>query len=100
MVARVDKALREDLGITDGLAAENVYVLDPCCGTGAYLAEVLRRIAANLKNRGLGAPRRRAGKGRRRPSAFSALKLLPAPFVVAHLQVGLTMQELDAASSR
>ena len=33
----------------DGLAAETTwYVLDPCCGTGAYLAEVLRRIAANL----------------------------------------------------
>ena len=45
MVARVDKALKDDLGISDGLAAENVYVLDPCCGTGAYLAEVLRRIA-------------------------------------------------------
>ena len=55
MVARVDKALRDDLGIADGLAAENVYVLDPCCGTGAYLAEVLRRIAANLEGRGLGA---------------------------------------------
>ena len=48
MVARVDKALKDDLSIPDGLAAENVYVLDPCCGTGAYLAEVLRRIAANL----------------------------------------------------
>ena len=45
MVARVDKALKDDLGIADGLAADNVYVLDPCCGTGAYLAEVLRRIA-------------------------------------------------------
>ena len=55
MVARVDKALKDDLGIPDGLAGENVYVLDPCCGTGAYLAEVLRRIAANLENRGLGA---------------------------------------------
>ena len=55
MVARVDRALKDDLGITDGLAAENVYVLDPCCGTGAYLAEVLRRIAANLEGRGLGA---------------------------------------------
>ena len=39
MVARVDRALKEDLGIADGLAAENVYVLDPCCGTGTYLAE-------------------------------------------------------------
>ena len=48
MVARVDRALRDDLGVADGLAAGHVYVLDPCCGTGAYLAEVLRRIAANL----------------------------------------------------
>ena len=54
MVARVDGALKADLGIAEGLAAENVYVLDPCCGTGAYLAEVLRRIAGNLEGRGLG----------------------------------------------
>ena len=55
MVARVDKALKDDPGIPEGLAAENVYVLDPCCGTWAYLAEVLRRIAADLEGQGLGA---------------------------------------------
>ena len=59
MVARVDQALKDDLGIADGLAAENVYVLDPCCGTGAYLAEVLRRIAANLEGQ---APARSPGQ--------------------------------------
>ena len=48
MVARVDQALKDDLGIADGLADDNVYVLDPCCGTGAYLAEVLRRIFRQL----------------------------------------------------
>ena len=52
MVARVDRALKDDLGIPDGLAADNVYVLDPCCGTGAYLAETLRRIATNLAGEG------------------------------------------------
>ena len=40
MVARVDRALKDDLGIPKGLAADNVYVLDPCCGTGAFLSEV------------------------------------------------------------
>ena len=55
MVVRVDRALKDDLDIPEGLAAENVYVLDPCCGTGAYLAEELRRIAANLEGQGLGA---------------------------------------------
>ena len=64
MVARVDRALRDDLGIAAGLAAENVYVLDPCCGTGAYLAEVLRRIATSLESRrpGAGSARRFAGE--------------------------------------
>ena len=64
MVARVDRALKDDLDIPDGLAAENVYVLDPCCGTGAYLAEVLRRIAANMEEKGLGA-RSRVGPAAR-----------------------------------
>ena len=62
MVARVDRALKDDLGIADGLAADNVYMLDPCCGTGAYLAETLKRIAANLEERGLGALTGRAGE--------------------------------------
>ena len=95
MVARVDQAVRDDLGIADGLAAKNVYVLDPCCGTGAYLAEVLRRIAANLARRGLGALAgarvKQAAVGR-----VFGFEIMPAPFVVAHLQVGLTLQNLDA----
>ena len=95
MVARVDKALKDDLGIADGLAAENVYVLDPCCGTGAYLAEVLRRIAANLQGRGLGALAGARVKRAATQRVFG-FEIMPAPFVVAHLQVGLTMQELDA----
>ena len=95
MVARVDKALKDDLGIAEGLAAENVYVLDPCCGTGAYLAEVLRRISANLQGQGLGAL---VGSRVKRAATkrVYGFEIMPAPFVVAHLQVGLTMRELDA----
>ncbi len=95
MVARVDRALKDDLDIPDGLAAENVYVLDPCCGTGAYLAEVLRRIAANLAGRGLGALTGARVKQAATERVFG-FEIMPAPYVVAHLQVGLTMQALDA----
>ena len=95
MVARVDRALKDDLDIPEGLAAENVYVLDPCCGTGAYLAEVLRRIAANLKAQGLGALAGARVKQAATNRVFG-FEIMPAPFVVAHLQVGLTMQDLDA----
>ena len=96
MVTRVDRALRDDLCIPEGLAAENVYVLDPCCGTGAYLAEVLRRIAANLEGQGLGALAGARVKQAATERVFG-FEIMPAPFVIAHLQVGLTMQGLDAA---
>ena len=95
MVARVDKALKDDLDIPDGLAAENVYVLDPCCGTGAYLAEVLKRIAANLVGQGVGA----LAGARVKEAALNRVfgfEIMPAPFVVAHLQVGLALDGLGA----
>ena len=98
MVARVDMALKGELGIADVLAAENVYVLDPCCGTGAYVSEVLRRIAYNLQDSGLGtivgARVKRAATNR-----VFGFDIMPTPFVVAHLQVGLTMQALAAPLS-
>ena len=95
MVARVDQALKDELEIADGLAGKNVYVLDPCCGTGAYLAEVLRRIAANLEGQGLGALAGASVKEAAMKRVFG-FEIMPAPFVVAHLQVGLTMEDLDA----
>ena len=98
MVARVDRALKDDLGIADGLAAENVYVLDPCCGTGAFLAETLKRIAANLEGRGFGALTGSRVKQAATQRVFG-FEIMPAPFVVAHLQVGLTMKALDAPLS-
>ena len=95
MVARVDKALKDDLEIPDGLAAENVYILDPCCGTGAYLAEVLRRIATNLEGQGVGALAGARVKQAATERVFG-FEIMPAPFVVAHLQVGLALDELGA----
>ena len=98
MVARVDRALKDDLGICDGLAAENVYVLDPCCGTGAYVSEVMKRIAKNLEGKGKGALLGSDIKKAATERVFG-FEIMPAPFVVAHLQVGLTMQDLDAPLS-
>ncbi|NCC35433.1 MAG: DNA methyltransferase, partial [Chloroflexia bacterium] len=95
MVARVDAALRDELGVADGLADPSVIVLDPCTGTGAYVAEVLRQIAATLRAKGedalLGQDVKRAALSR-----VFGFELLPAPFVVAHLQIGLLLQQLGA----
>ncbi|MFZ1415422.1 MAG: type ISP restriction/modification enzyme [Defluviicoccus sp.] len=95
MVARVDRALKEDLGVAEGLAAEHVYVLDPCCGTGAYLAAVLKRIDRTLDDRGLGALKGQVVK-QAATSRIFGFEIMPAPFVVAHLQLGLLLQSLGA----
>ncbi len=98
MVARVDTALREELGLADGLADKNVFILDPCCGTGSFLVEVLRRIYATLKERGddalLGSDLKDAAKNR-----VFGFEILPAPFVVSHLQLGLLLDQMGAPLS-
>jgi hypothetical protein len=93
-VARVDAVLRTELDIADGLADPRVFVLDPCCGTGAYLVEVLRKIVHTLKEeKGEGALAELAAKEAAQKRVFG-FELLPAPFVVAHLQMGLLLQTL------
>ena len=80
MVARVDRALKDDLGIEDGLAAENVYVLDPCCGTGRLPGrDTLKRIAANLQGKGLGALAGAQVKKAATERVFG-FEIMPAPF--------------------
>ena len=72
MVERVDQVLRSELKVRLGLADKSVYVLDPCCGTGSYLVEVLNRIHRTLKERGEDAPHPRdvpvLGRQRQRSS--------------------------------
>jgi hypothetical protein len=103
MVARVDKALRDDLGVADGLASDQVYILDPCCGTGAFLAAVLKKIDASLDAKGYGALKGQMVKKAALSRVFG-FEIMPAPFVVAHLQVGLALQAmgatLDSATER
>ncbi len=54
MVGRVGQVLRSDVGRPDGLADPGVCILDPCCGTGAYLVGVLNTIAGTLQDKGEG----------------------------------------------
>lgn len=98
MVGRVDTVLREELGIPAGLADPRVYVLDPCCGTGAYLVEVVKHIAAKLEAAGGDALLANDLKQAMLSRVFG-FEILPAPFVVAHLQLGLLLQNFGAPLS-
>ena len=95
MVARVDTVLREELDRPDGLADKDVYVLDPCCGTGAFLVEVLKRIATTLRENGGDALLANDLKQAAMERIFG-FEILPSPFVIAHLQLGLLLQNLGA----
>jgi hypothetical protein len=94
----VDTVLREELDIADGLADPRVIVLDPCCGTGAYLHAVLGRIAATLHGKGGDALVAHDLKKAAIERVFG-FEILPAPFVVAHLQLSLLLEHLGAPLS-
>jgi Type ISP C-terminal specificity domain/N-6 DNA Methylase len=97
MVARVDTVLREELDIPDGLADPRVVVLDPCCGTGAYLVEVLNKIAATLAQKSGGVDALAAHEIKQAAmSRVYGFEILPAPFVISHLQIGMLLHRLGA----
>ncbi len=98
MVARIDQVLKNEMGIARGFADPNVFVLDPACGTGAFLVEVLSHIHAQLKEEGADALSSHDVKTAAMERIFG-FELLPAPFVVAHLQLGLLLQDIGAPLS-
>ncbi|MCG9884605.1 MAG: N-6 DNA methylase [Cyanobacteria bacterium] len=101
MVERVDRVLREELGCKDGLANPDVYVLDPCCGTGAYLVAVIEKIAETLALKtDDGAIGSLEGMTDEKQSLkeivlnrIFGFELLTAPFTIAHLQIALKLNE-------
>jgi hypothetical protein len=96
MVGRVDQALRDNFHLPDGLADPSVVVLDPCNGTGAYLVETLKLIRRRLVDAygesQAGLKIKEAAKHR-----LFGFELLPAPYVVAHLQIDLLLTRWGAA---
>lgn len=102
MVERVDRVLREELDRPDGLADPDVYVLDPATGTGAYLVAVLERIyKTQLENYGEDAAKEAVKDAIRNvvnnapTGRVFGFEILPAPFVVAHLRLGLLLQQYN-----
>ncbi len=94
-VAKIDGLLRTELGCERGFADPQVVVLDPCCGTGAYLIEVARHISTQLQAEGVGAllGAKLLESLCKRVIGF---EILTAPFVIAQLQMYLVLSELGA----
>jgi hypothetical protein len=94
-VERIHHLLKTELSRPRGLADPDVVVLDPCCGTGAYLLEVARCIASELKREGdessLGLELARAFHER-----VMGFEILTAPFAIAQLQLYLLLDQLGS----
>jgi hypothetical protein len=85
-VERVDRLLRSELGVSDGFADPNVWVLDPCCGTGSYIVAVLDRIRRTLDDRGMGDLAAEELK-KAATTRVVGFEIMTAPFVISHWQV-------------
>lgn len=95
MVERIDAVLRSELGLSNGFADKSVFILDPCCGTGTFVVEVLRRIEKTLRENGVDALLADDIKDAARQRVFG-FEMLSAPFVIAHWQVSNFLASLGA----
>lgn len=109
VVRRVDRVLRDDLGLDLGLAAPvdatgaPVHILDPACGTGAFLAEVVhlahrafraRRATERAASEATSASEVTAWRTHVRDALLPRLhgiEVMPASYAVCHAHLALAL---------
>jgi hypothetical protein len=93
IVRSIDHLLRTEFGKPLGLADKDVLILDPACGTGTFLYYVIRHIHTTLQERGQKGQWNRYVSENLLKRVFG-FELLMAPYAVAHLKLGLLLQDL------
>ena len=90
IVRSIDKLLRDQFGLADGLAATQtaqgeyrpVVILDPAVGTGTFLRETIAQIRKTIDGKGLGGVWPEYVRNHLLPRLFG-FELLMAPYVIA-----------------
>ena len=91
IVRSVDHILRERFGRADGLADTDTLILDPATGTGTFLYFVMQQIHESFAGQaGIWSGYVREHLLRR----IFGFELLMAPYAVAHMKLGLLLDEL------
>lgn len=111
IVRSVDAILKRDFGIADGIASaekipmpkadllqtrddcHKVLILDPACGTGTFLFNVVDHIHAEMERKGQGGAWDLYVREHLLPRLFG-FELLMAPYTMAHMKLGLQLREL------
>lgn len=92
IVRSVDALLRERFGRPEGLTDANTLILDPATGTGTFLYFVTQLIHERLGEQGQLGVWDGYVAGRLLPRVFG-FELLVAPYAVAHMKLGIQLQE-------
>jgi hypothetical protein len=92
IVRAIDYLLKERFGRSWGLADRNTLILDPACGTGTFLHSVIALIYDTLCAQGQAGGWASYVSQSLLPRIFG-FELLMAPYAVAHLKLGLLLQE-------
>jgi predicted helicase len=96
IICSVNALLKQKFGKVRGLAEASVTLLDPVLGTGTFLAHAIQWVKENLQD---------AGAAGLFPDViqqhilkhFYGFELLAAPYIIAHLKLSRTLEELGYA---
>lgn len=95
----INEILKEKFGLHEGLANENIRLLDPAMGTGTFLVASIERIYEELKekykNQGATFLRQKWEKVVQNHilERFYGFEILLAPYAIAHLKLSLYLEE-------
>lgn len=90
IVRSIDELLKTEFDKPRGLADQDVVILDPACGTGTFLYEVVRLIWDREKNKG---PAHWNDYVPRLLQRLFGFELLMAPYTIAHLKLTELLSE-------
>ena len=92
IVRSIDYLLKNHFNKPDGLADEKTLILDPAVGTATFLYMVINEIYQAIAGKGQQGLWNDYVKEKLLPRIFG-FELLMAPYAVAHLKLGLLLQE-------
>ncbi len=93
IVRSIDYLLKEKFDKPLGLADEEVYILDPACGTGTFLYFVIDQIYHNVCDH-LGQGAWESYVQERLLGRVFGFELLMAPYTIAHMKLSIQLRDL------
>lgn len=93
IVHSLDAILKEKFGLEDGLANENVTILDPAAGTLTFIADAIKKAIETFTSK--------YGEGAKEGlikehiiKNFYAFELMIAPYAIGHVKISFLLEEL------